>query len=356
MKVVYFGFYNPVYSRNRVIIKGLKEKGVEVIECRSRHRGLVGTVNLFLKRLFLGVSYDAVIVGFPGQEVVFLAKILFRKPIIFDAFTSHYGGYILDKKYFSKRSFRAKYYRFLDRWSCKLADLVLLDTRAHIDFFVREFNLPEGKFRRIFVGADSGIFYPRKNRNADSSKYPFLVNFHGHYIPLQGVKYIIEAAKLLEKENVCFNLIGRGQTFKEDKELAEKLGLKNVNFIDSVPYDKLPDYMAQADVCLGIFGNSPKTDLVIPNKVYEALAMAKPVITADTPAAHELLAGGTNVFLCQKTNSKSLAETILFVRDNPDLAEKAAKSGYRLFKEKLKENVLAAELLKYIHEKIALRK
>lgn len=364
MTVLYFGNYRSNYPRNRVLINGLRQNGVKIIECNVRNNGFWSLITLFFKYLKSKTHYDFLVVGFPGQEAMFLARFLTlrlgsgraRKPIIFDAFTSHYGGYILDRKYFSTKSFRAKYYRFLDKWSCKLADLILLDTLVHIDFFVQEFGLPKEKFIRVFVGTDSNIFYPRENPDIGRSKSPFRVHFHGHYIPLQGIRYIIEAAKLLENEDISFNLIGRGQTFKEDRKLAERLGLKIINFIDSVSYDKLPEYMAQADVCLGIFGDSPKTDLVIPNKLYEALAMAKPVITADTPAVRELLTDGVNVFLCRKANPESLAEKILLVRDEPAIAEKAALNGRRLFEEKLKEKTLGAELLERINEKITLRK
>src|SRR3989344_3302241 len=150
MKVLYFGIYDPNYSRNRVLIKGLKKNGVEIQELRRKPTRL-SLVKLFFDYLRLRPSFDIMIVGFPGQEVMFLARFLTRKPVIFDAFTSHYGGYILDRRYWVPESFRSKYYRFLDKWSCKLADLVLLDTNAHIDFFVREFKLPREKFRRIFV-------------------------------------------------------------------------------------------------------------------------------------------------------------------------------------------------------------
>src|SRR3989344_3506928 len=361
MTVLYFGNYNSSYSRNRVLIKGLRQNGVKLIECNVRKSGFRALIPLFFKYLRLNPSYDLMIVGFPGQEVMFLARFITKKPIIFDAFTSHYGGYILDRKYFPTKSLRAKYYRFLDKWSCKLADLVLLDTNAHIDFFIKEFGLPKEKFIRIFVGTDSDIFYPRNDEKSDdkflvhhershegSQRAPasYVVHFHGHYIPLQGVRHIIETAKILEKENIIFNLIGQGQTYKEDKKLAERYGLKNINFIDSVPYDKLPDYMAEADVCLGVFGDNPKTDLVIPNKIYEALAMGKPVITADTPAIRELLNDGEDVFLCLKANPESLARKILLVKNQPSLARKTAEKGRNLFERKLKEKFLGEELLK----------
>jgi len=340
MKILYFGIYNPEYSRNRVLMRGLNTGGIQMFKCNISPRDRLPFLKLFLKYWKFRNTYDIVLVGFPGQEIVFLAKFLTRKPLIFDAFTSHYGGYILDRHYWSPQSLRAKYYRFLDKWSCKLADLVLLDTNAHIDFFVKEFGLPKEKFRRIFVGTDSDIFYPRRAEKSDDK---FLVHFHGHYIPLQGVKYIIEAAKILEKENIAFNLIGRGQTFGEDRKFAERLGVKSINFMDPVPYDKLPDYISRTDVCLGIFGDSPKTELVIPNKVFEAMAMAKPVITADTSAIRELFTDKKNIFLCRRADSRNLADAILQLKQNDELRHMISDGAYNLFKSRVSEDIIGAE-------------
>lgn len=341
MRILYFGIYDPNYSRNRVLIKGLKVNGVEIIECRVSAKDKLKYLKLFW-RFLKSLKFDLVIVGFPGQEVMFLARFLTKKPIIFDAFTSHYGGYILDRQYFSKKSWQTKYYRFLDAWSCKLADLVLLDTQAHIDFFIKEFKLDRKKFLRVFVGTDGDVFYPREaSKDADN----FLVHFHGNYIPLQGVEYIIRAAKLLEKEKIVFNLIGNGQTLKNDLKLAKSLSVGNISFINPVPYGELPLFMAKADVCLGIFGDSPKTDLVIPNKIYEAMAMGKAIITADTPAARELLSDGENVLFCRKADAKNLSEKIVKLRDDQELKNKIAENGYRLFKDKLTEKVIGSELV-----------
>lgn len=347
LTVLYFGFYNPEYSRNHVLIKGLKQNGVEIIECNEQAKSKWRYLKLVWKYLKMRPKYDAMIVGFPGQEAMFLAKFLTRRPIIFDAFTSHYGGYILDRGYYSKRSPQAHYYRFLDKWSCKLADLVLLDTKAHIDFFVREFRLPKEKFKRIFVGANSGIFHPEILEKKDSK---FLVHFHGYYSPLQGVKFIIKAAKLLEEKGIFFNLIGQGQTYHADIKLASKLRTSNIDFLEPVQHQKLADYMNLADVCLGIFGNSPKTELVIPNKILEALAMGKPVITANTLAARELLVDGESVLFCRKADPEDLATKTLELKNNIELRNKIAGNGLGLFKSRLTEIIIGAELLEIINK------
>ncbi len=347
MTILYFGIYDPEYSRNRILIKGLRENGVRVIECSDRSRSFLKYIRLIVKYLSIRGPFDVMLVGFPGQEIMFLARLLTRKPIVFDAFTSHYGGHILDRGTHSKKSLHARYYRFVDTGSCARADMVLLDTQAHIDFFVREFKVSASKFKRIFVGSDSDIFYPRPAAPHED----ILVHFHGNYIPLQGVRYIIEAAKLLEGESIRLNLIGRGQTFKEDNDLAKSLQVKNINFMEKVPYEKLPELMAQADICLGIFGHTLKAGLVIPNKVFESLAMGKPLITADTPAIRELLKDQEHVILCEKANPRDLADKIRMLAASASLRETLGSAAVRLFQSQARESLLAKDLIDSIHER-----
>lgn len=354
MKILYFGTYDPNYARNWVLINGLKKNGVEVIELRREPRRF-SLFWLFSDYLKFKKDFDAIMVGFPGQEVMFLARLLtilrlgsgLAKPIIFDAFTSHYGGYILDRQKFSKNSFHAKYYRFLDKWSCKLADMVLLDTNAHINFFVKEFNLPKDKFRRIWVGSNDDIFQPVSNPH---NSVGFKVFFFGTYIPLQGIGYILKAAKILEYENeILFTLVGDGQERKKAEELAIKLELKNVVFKGMMKSEELKEEIASHDVSLGIFGNSPKTSLVIPNKVFIGLAMKKPVITADTEAVRELL-NDEDMLLIPSSNESALAEAILKIKNNPALGEKIAQNGYNKFIKFASHQVLGLELKNLIND------
>lgn len=344
LRFLYFGVYDPAYSRNRVLIKGLRRNGAEVLECRSDKHSLMAYLELFFKYWrFIG-KFDVMVVGFPGQEAMFMARLLTRKPIIFDSFTSHYEGYILDRKYFSEKSFRAGYYRFLDKWSCRLANFVLLDTQSHIDFFVKEYKLPANKFGRIFVGTDDEIFYPQKN--GKEKKTGFLVHFHGHFIPLQGTRYVIEAAAILkDTPGVNFQIIGRGQEYAKIKENAERLGLKNIVWIDNVEYEQLPNYINKADVCLGIFGDTPKTLTVIPNKIFETIALKKPVITADTSAIRELF-GEKDLMLVKNADPEALARGIIELRDNINLRNNLAENGFKKMAESASIDAIGKDLIK----------
>ena len=72
----------------------------------------------------------------------------------------------------------------------------------------------------------------------------------------------------------------------------------------------------QADICLGIFGDSEKASRVIPNKVFQILHSGKPLITRDSPAIRELLNPDmTGVYLVPAASPKALADAIQTARE-----------------------------------------
>lgn len=301
MKVLSFGRYDPGYARNRVLLKGLRLGGVEITECRVAPSTRWWPLKLFLEYL-RAPSFDVMYVPFPGHEVMFLARLLTRKPIVFDVFTSHYEGYVLDRQKTQPGSLRARWYRFLDRWSVRLADAVLIDTQAHIDFFLNEYGGDRRKFHRVWVGTDPDIMHPA----GPEPEGPFTVHFHGTVIPLQGIPYIEQAVESLKEEGIVFNLIGVNRP--------------------RVPYEQLSAAMATAHVCLGIFGDTPKTQNVIPNKVFEALAVGRPVITADTSAVRELL-DDQSAILIPTADSEVLAQAILRLKSDPAARVRIGEAG-----------------------------
>ncbi|MBU2472893.1 MAG: glycosyltransferase [Patescibacteria group bacterium] len=353
MVICYFGIYNKDYARNKILISGLKKNGVEVIECNSKKHSLSKYFDLIKQYWKLRKKIDIIVVGFPGQTIVPLAKLICRKKIVFDAFLSLYDSMVLDRKLVPKKSLKAKYYWFFDWLSCKLADEILLDTNEHINYFIKTFNIKSSKFNRIFIGADDATFYPRI---VEKDRDKFIVHFHGTYIPLQGVKYIIEAANILKDENIFFRLIGNGQEYKNIKEKIEYFNLQDrIELVDLIPVEEVSEYIAQSDICLGIFGDTIKAKRVIPNKLYECIAMRKPVITANTLAMMEAFRDNQELAFCQIANAQSLANKILELKNNQELREKLARQGYDLYKKKFCPSVLGLELLnilkKYEKEK-----
>lgn len=348
LTVCYFGTYTPEYSRNSILISGLKENGVDVVECCTTSRGFLKYIDLIIKHWKIRNKYDVMIVGFQGVQAMILANFLTRKTIIFDAFASLYDSMVVDRKSVKADSFVAKYYWWLDKISMALADIVLFDTNEHINYVSKEFGVKKQKFRRIFVGADTDIFYPIKKENNSKN---FKVFFYGSFLPLHGIDYIVKTAKLLEKEkDVVFEIVGWGPEKKKILELFECLKPDNLVFTGGLNKDLLRGKIAEADLCLGIFGETSKTKRVIPNKVYDCIAMRKPVITADTPAIRELFEEDELV-LVKTADHISLARAIMTLKNNPGSSDRIAQKGYQKFLKSSTPDILGRQLLEIIIKK-----
>jgi glycosyltransferase involved in cell wall biosynthesis len=339
VKLCYFPGRESSYPRTRVLVKGMREAGIEVLDCSSSRKSAVRYVDGFCAFLrYLGQS-DAIVVGFLGQPLVPLVRILTKKKILFDAFLSVHQTMVFDRRSVPAAGFRAGLCRWLDLASCRAADKVFLDTYQHIDYFVRTYGMPRERFVRLPAGADDSVMYPRSAEESGE----FTVHFHGAYQRLHGAEHIVEAAALLP--DVRFTMIGQGRTYHACAGRAEELRAGNITFKTPVPYEDLPGYMAGASVCLGIFGKTEKAGLVVPQKAYEALAMGKPLITADTPAAREMLVHEEHALLCRPADAEDLAGAIRRLKDHPELRAKIATNGHALFRERFAPAALGRELL-----------
>lgn len=331
MKVCYFGMYDPAYARNRILIKGLRQNGVEVILCFDQSPSFIKYWRLFVKHARLKNRYDVMIVGFPAQAVMPLAWLISSRPIVMDAFISLYEMNISDRALYSPRGLYAFYYWFLDWFSCWLARIVLVDTNAHGDYFAQTFGVSRRKLRRVFAGAE--IENDALSRDSGEGK-DFLVHWHGSYIPLHGVASILSAASLMRDTTVQWEIIGREHA---------PCDAERVVFFGHMPFSKLMGHVKKSTLCLGIFGATQKAKRVIPNKIYEYLSRGKAVITADTPAIRELFTDN-ELYLIPPADPVALARAIMVLQRDASLRYTFARNGHKKFLTRAVPAVLGLEL------------
>ncbi len=364
VRVCYFGTYDLGKPRNRILMAALRAQGAEVIQCHFPvWRGVLDktqispvrdapiiALRLVLAYLLLPLLYmaagthDVVIVAYLGQLDVPLAWLLTRitgRRLAFDPFLSLYDTVVLDRCLVQRSSLLARLLLLIDRFSCSLADIVITDTLAQGRFFKRELGLRRKRFARAFVGAEEGLFAPGPESAAQRNERKVL--FYGQFIPLHGIDAILRAAALL-RDKAHFTIIGKGQTYPQMRKLAEELGCSNVSWIDWVPYESLVEHLRAAAIVLGIFGTTPKAARVIPNKVFQALSAGRPVITASTPAARELLRSGESALLCERGSPQALASAIAGLLADAALRKKLARNGHRVFLERASQGILGKEL------------
>jgi len=331
--IVAFGNFDLDGGRGWVIRTGLHRHGYSLEYCRTDKLVLLAKYrDLWRQWKSYTGRVDALYVPFLGQYFLPLAWWIARRkriPLVIDAFLSLYDTEVKDRKRFSRLHPYAWVLWILD-WLCgKLPQAMLLDTEEHKTYFVRHYGVSPHKILVLPVGCRTDMFVP-----VDTPAHNgFRVEFHGTFIPLQGIHTILGAACILQKErveDVSFELIGRGQTYETMHDMANRYALRNVTFTGMLSMDAIPAKIAGADICLGILGTTEKTDRVIPNKAYEVLACGKPLLTGDTTAARRVLEHGKNVYLSKPGDPEALATAILTLKADPVLREKLGNNGRAL--------------------------
>ncbi|MCJ7612525.1 MAG: glycosyltransferase, partial [Candidatus Aminicenantes bacterium] len=183
---------------------------------------------------------------------------VFGKRLVFDPVAGRYETKIIDWQWRRPNSLPARWNFGIDRLAFRLSDIILADTAAHRDYFVRSYGLPGDKLAVLPIGYDDRLFRPHPQ--ASPRKREFRVLFFGSFLPLHGAVRIVEAAALVSKKDaaVRFAFIGSGRTFEAVRLRADGLGLKNVEFEGWLKPGDLPARVAAADVCLGIFGDTER--------------------------------------------------------------------------------------------------
>ena len=310
-------------GRTWAIRTGLVENGVTVRLCRTNVKGFLAKWrDLYRKWSLLEGDIHAVYVVFMGSYLMPLVWYLARRRgsrIILDMLISQYDTEVGDRKRLSRFSPRAWFLWFVDLSACHLADAIVVDTIAHRDFFASRFFVNPKRIIVAPIGCRADLFAPSKNPKKLGDEC--IVEFHGTFIPLQGIEYIVEAAKILQdkRENIRFVFVGTGQTFAETERQVEEFHLSNIDLLGRKPPGDIPRYVAESDICLGIFGKTEKALRVIPNKVYECLSAGKPIITERSPAALEVLRDREEVCMVEPGDPKDIADKILELKNNPVL-------------------------------------
>jgi glycosyltransferase involved in cell wall biosynthesis len=342
LRVLYFGTYERDYPRNAQVVSALRGAGVEVVERHvsvwEGHRekwkaGATAAARLAVAELRLlvrpRVEFDALLVGYPGHlDLAAARRVAADKPVVFNPLVSLSDTFVADRGRFTATSTAGRALRAIDRRSLRAADLVVADTEAHADFLAELAGIPRSRVAVCFVGAEERVFSPGWKQAE-----PFEALFIGKLIPLHGLATVLEAARLTP--GLRFKVVGSGQL---EAVLDDRP--PNVEHVPWVEYERLPRELRSAGCALGIFGSSDKARRVIPNKVFQALACGVPVVTADTPAARELLTDGESALLVPPADGGALAAAVTQLAEDSSLARGIAAGGLTVYRAQASERIL----------------
>jgi glycosyltransferase involved in cell wall biosynthesis len=337
--VLWWGRSDPEYSRNRLVLKLFRKLGWQV-DFFHPLTSITGGIEAYFKR---PARPDLVWVPCFRQTDIPSAAHWAGKwnvPLIADPLISAFQKEVFERQKYPEGSGKANQRL---QWEADLfsrTDLVVTDTPAHADFFHDTLGVDKEKLAVLYVGAEEGLFIPCPGR--DDSKQ-FEVLFYGSFLALQGPEVIIEAARLLKHLPIRFTLLGDGDL--KPGIIKQAKGLTSVNFTPWIPFEQLPNRLCQADILLGIFGPTPKAKLVIPNKMFQSMAVARPVITMSSNAYPEELLQSDVIGWVASGNPEQLARKVAQFYDSRATLEERGVETRKLFDRFFSEAILEKMLV-----------
>ena len=354
MRVCYFGTYRDGYNRNRIMISALKSAGVDVSTCHETlwhsiedrenvtaggwrspmfwWRVIKTYAKLVIKSFSIG-KFDVMVLGYPGQFDVFLARIicaLKKKPLVWDVFMSVYLVAI-ERKLEGSRHSAVNMLKKIEKRALDIPDLLIQDTRQYVDWFLETYGIKSDRFKLVPTGADDSIFKPLEC--VEVNKDRFRVLYYGTFIANHGLDHILEAVKLLlEDDAIEFLFIGEGPEKARIVELAGSEELRNATFMGWCSQADLVQHIGTADVCLGAFGSTPQSLMTIQNKIYECMACGKAIITGTSPAVLSQFTNEVELKISER-DGKSIAEAILYLKEHPTVIDRMGSNARDSFVE-----------------------
>lgn len=276
---------------------------------------------------------DVIYVGYPGHADVPLAWLvakLFGCKLVFNPLVVFYTGFVDDQGILKADSFLAKVFKWGEGLIYRLCDRVYADTPDQKKHLMHLFNLQKDKIEVLPIGADDEI-YSFEGYGNTRDKH-FNIMYYGLYSPLHATPVIIEAADLVKQDPaIRFVMVGKGQTYDQTVKLAQKLKLTNVEFYPDMTEQNATDTLQRADIFLGFIAKHPSVDRIVPNKVYQGMALGKAVVTAEAPAIASILKQKKDVYMIHPNDPKALAAAIIDLKTHTTLKDSIAKGGREVF-------------------------
>jgi glycosyltransferase involved in cell wall biosynthesis len=216
------------------------------------------------------------------------------------------------------------------RFLYRHADLVVPVTRGFCPSI--EKAAPGARLAVVENGVDPDLFHPLDSREAKRGlglDERFVVSYIGTIGFAHGLEVVLRVATGLKTAvpDLLFLIVGEGAERKRLETKARQHGLDNVRFVGQRPRLEMPLYIAASDACLVLLRNSELFRTVLPSKMLEFMACARPVIAGVAGYAAALVEESEGGVCVTPEDDQALAEAVRRLYEDPVLGTKLGENG-----------------------------
>jgi glycosyltransferase involved in cell wall biosynthesis len=245
---------------------------------------------------------------------------------------------------------------WLERRACSSASLVVALTPAIAEDIIRRRLAPRERVRCIPNGADLRLFAPGERDNAFRREngwgHRTVALYSGAHGRANDLGQLLDAAEeLRDRQDILIAFVGDGQQRRALEADARRRSLLNVMFCGPQPKERMAECVNAADIGLAVLQRNPTFRTVYPNKIFDYMACARPIVLAIDGAARDLVCEQSRAgVFAEPGDGRAIASAIRRLADDPTLRERLGANGRRWVEQNESREPLALKYLEALKE------
>ena len=224
-----------------------------------------------------------------------------------------------------------RFLEFLEMFAYRKADCIVPVTDSFKRYMVGK-GIALEKIEVVKNGVDLNFYQvvsPDNNFFEDLGlEGKFIASYFGTHGMAHHLETILEAAdQLRAHSNIVFLMVGDGADKARIEALRLEMDLNNVVLLGQQSKDKMPLLWAGSQVSLVLLKKSDLFKAVIPSKIFESMAMQKPIILGVEGESCEIIEEADSGRCIEPENSRQLAQRVLELYNNRELCGALGVNG-----------------------------
>ncbi len=245
----------------------------------------------------------------------------------------------------------------LERRMYRAADHIVAVGDGYRDNILRKVDVGD-RISVVTNGVDLRQFSPRRPDDAFLRQHglsgSFVCSYLGTIGMAHGLDVVVRAATQLlarGRKDIRFCLVGDGADRARLEEMTRAAGVQElVVFAGRQPKERIPTLLASSDACLIHLRSCELFGTVIPSKIFETMAMGRPMIMGVRGEARDIVHRAEAGLDMEPDAAESLAACVMRLADDPELTLRLSASAREFVAEHYDRDRLARRLLKTLHE------
>lgn len=244
--------------------------------------------------------------------------------------------------------------RRLERFLYARANHLLVNSPAYRDYLLN-LGIPASKISFIANGVDPDMFHVQESAGGLRDEFhlhdKFIITYAGAMGMANNLEVVLEAASMLnDVPEVHFLMVGDGKDRPKLEELAKQLNVKNVTFTGSRPKSQMPNVLAESDVCLAVLRDIPMFRTTYPNKVFDYMAAARPVVLAIDGVIRQVIEAAQGGIPVPPGNPQAMADAVRTLYSNQARSQQMGQMARDYVVKFFDRNQQAAQFGELLHQ------